>query len=811
MAIQQSAVSKQFPIILDRTVLLAMLGIPLIHLCLANISLLISFQDGTSAIWPSAGVYLAAVLRFGFRIWPILLLSELVFNIPLYNNIWASLLISGVNIIDPIVIAVSIRYWIGKKHLLARTQNVFKFIVLLIVSPVMTTTFAIAVLCLTNITPWESFADTWRTWFVAMFVGHLIGTPTLLAWTEKNTEQKRSRQRVVEPMLLSCLTIATLYIAFWLSYSVEYMFIPLLMWSAFRFSQRQSTALVTVIAAIAILRTSAGFGSFVRESASEVLLLLQSFIGVIAVSTFVLLAMISENRASAKRLRKSNEELEQRVEERTAEFKAAKEEAEAAKLLADEANQAKSDFLANMSHELRTPLNAVLGYSQILLREKDLSSKQRDGLNIIQQSSSHLLALITDLLDLTKIEARKLELYTTDFHFTYFLDEVREICRIRAEQKEIIFTYQARTPLPLAIHADGKRLRQVLLNLLSNSIKFTDIGNVTLIVGTVSNAEHKGAKNAHSQRPIVTVKFQIVDTGIGMTPEQLKKIFLPFEQVGDRSRKAEGTGLGLSISRQIVQMMGGDLKVESTFGQGTRFWFEVNLPIAVDWQTSEQHQLSSTIIGYQGQERTILVVDDSWENRSVIVNLLEPLGFRVIDAENGQEGLEQAQRYKPDLIITDLAMPVMDGFEMTKQLRQSPTLADIIILASSASILNFYQQQSKEVGCNDFLSKPIHTEDLFAQLQQHLKLIWICPPQQVPSAQTQEKAIAVETEWIIPPSHELVALYKATQHCYVADVQIEIDRIRQLSPQYQMFTDRLLMFSKEFEIEAIAQLIEPHI
>jgi CheY-like chemotaxis protein len=206
-----------------------------------------------------------------------------------------------------------------------------------------------------------------------------------------------------------------------------------------------------------------------------------------------------------------------------------------------------------------------------------------------------------------------------------------------------------------------------------------------------------------------------------------------------------------------------------------------------------------------------LVADDSWENRSVIVNLLEPLGFRVIEAENGQEGLSNATKYKPDLIITDLAMPILDGFEMTKQLRQSPELADVIIVASSASVLNFYQQQSKQAGCTDFLPKPIHTEELFTLLQRYLSLTWVYSVQQEPSPPGSEKAIASPEEWVVPPSDELVTLYEAVQHCYISDIQAEIDRIRHLSPSYKPFADRLLALSQEFEMEAIAKLIESHV
>ena len=519
--------------------------------------------------------------------------------------------------------------------------------------------------------------------------------------------------------------------------------------------------------------------------------------------------MARQLRESFTALEKTNEELEKRVEERTAQLKAAKE-------AADTANQAKSEFLANMSHELRTPLNGILGYAQILQRDKTATPKQQDGLSIIRQCGSHLLTLINDVLDISKIEAQKLELYLKAFQFETFLEGVKEICRIKAEQKEIDFTYQPLNRLPSAIYADEKRLRQVLINLLGNAIKFTDQGGVTFKVGVVTDSpEFLHPSNPTDTEPQTTnnqqlsihkIRFQVEDTGVGMIPEQLEKIFLPFEQVGDNAHKSEGTGLGLAISRKIVEMMGGQIKVESTYGKGSKFWFDLDLREATNWMESASLESRQTVVGYQGEKRKILIVDDRWENRSVIVNMLDPIGFEVIEAGNGQEGLETAYECQPDLIITDLAMPVMNGFEMTRRLRESPSFRNTIIIASSASVFSFDRQQSREAGCNDFVPKPVQSEELLNQLQNYLDLEWIYEPNDGLTIQTQDVSVPM-SKMVVPPATELTALHKAARSGYILDIQEEANRLKQLDPQYVAFADKILELAEAFDDEAIAKWV----
>jgi signal transduction histidine kinase/DNA-binding response OmpR family regulator len=492
--------------------------------------------------------------------------------------------------------------------------------------------------------------------------------------------------------------------------------------------------------------------------------------------------------------------------------KLAETELQEAVLSAEASNRAKSAFLANMSHELRTPLNGILGYAQILQRDKNTTPKQKEGVDIIYQCGMHLLTLINDILDLSKIEAGKLELYPEDLHFPSFLISITEIFRLKAIQKSLTFTYLPLNQLPKVIHADEKRLRQVLMNLLSNAIKFTDKGSVTFKVEILED----GAVTPLSSIQNRLVRFQVEDTGIGIKPEQLEKIFLPFEQVGDSSRRAEGTGLGLAITQKIVERMEGAVLVESTPGMGSRFWFDLDVLVVSTPMKSTPVKSTDTIIGYSGSKQKILIVDDRWENRAVFVNILEPIGFELEEAADGREGLEKALKFQPDLILADLVMPVMDGYQMMRRLRQIPELQSTIIIAISANAFVVDRQKSLESGCNDFLSKPVQSEDLLDTIKSYLNLSWIYDNEN--EAQSQELgdnssrySQIKQTEMTIPPKEELLALYEAASTGYVQGVEQELIRLQQSNPDYTPFVSKILKLANDFDYEEITNLIDLHL
>jgi len=395
--------------------------------------------------------------------------------------------------------------------------------------------------------------------------------------------------------------------------------------------------------------------------------------------------------------------------------KQAEQELTAARDAAIAAQRAQATFLTNMSHELRTPLNAILGYAQLLRRDAGLNERQAAGLATIHKSGDHLLGLINDLLDLSRIEAGKLELRASDVDVPTFLRTIADTMRVKAAEKGLAFSL-AHGDVAVGVRVDEQRLRQVLLNLLSNAVKFTEGGRVCLRV-TAGLGSVGGCR----------LRFEVEDTGVGIAPHDLEHIFQPFEQVGKAEHRVGGTGLGLAISRQLVRMMGGELQVASRpaplLDHGSRFWFELALPLTSPPAAARAPRRE--VAGYAGPRRRILVVDDIVDNRRLITDWLRPLGFELEEAVDGEQALAKAQAFCPDLVLMDSAMPVMDGLEATRRLRNMEGLQQVPIVAISAAAYEADQQRSLAAGADAFLPKPVELAALRERIGALLRLEWI--------------------------------------------------------------------------------------
>lgn len=501
--------------------------------------------------------------------------------------------------------------------------------------------------------------------------------------------------------------------------------------------------------------------------------------------------------AANNQLLEYSKTLEEKVEERTHELVEAKQ-------AADSANQAKSEFLANMSHELRTPLNGILGYAQILERSTTLAPKELEGINIIHQCGSHLLMLINDILDLSKIEARKLDLYPTSIHLPSFLKGVAEICRIRAEQKGIAFQMVVSDRVPVGVFADEKRLRQVLINLLGNAIKFTDQGGVTFRVESNPTVSESNA---------CRIRFQIEDTGVGMSSEQQTKIFLPFEQVGEAGRKAEGTGLGLAISQRIISLMGSQIQVQSQLGEGSIFSIDLEVPIteqdpaglSQDFHLGIASPTHLTIVGIQNKTPKVLVVDDDANHGLMVARLLQEIGFHVMTATTGKEGLIFATTHRPDLVVTDLSMPLLDGFELIKYLKSNSETAEIPIVVSTANVFETNRERSQAVGANAFLPKPIQMDDLLNTLQTLLNLSWIYSDR---TPQAPAPASSTDGEMVPPSQAVLEQLYHFAMMGDIQAIEGTLENITQQDDRLLAFATEVKKLTATFQTEKIRQLLE---
>lgn len=409
---------------------------------------------------------------------------------------------------------------------------------------------------------------------------------------------------------------------------------------------------------------------------------------------------------------------------------------------AESANRAKSTFLANMSHELRTPLNIILGFSQLLLRGGSLNAQQKEYVDAINRGGEHLLTLINDVLEMSKIEAGRVTLNPTDFDLHSLLNWLYQMFQIKAQSKGLQLILQQSPDLPQYIRTDESKLRQVLVNLVGNAVKFTQDGAIAIRAALEETSQSEGAEE--SSPPPMTLMFEVEDTGPGIAPADLSRLFQAFVQTESGQKSQEGTGLGLAISQKFVNLMGGKITVRSTVGMGTIFRFTIQATIA-----DNEVQLKTarpTVIGLAPEQPAyrILVVDDKAENRQIVQNLLASVGFEVREAVNGLEAVNIWEAWHPHLIWMDIRMPVLDGYEATKRIKAASrdrNYPSPVIIALTGSVFEEDRKIALAAGCSDFVRKPFQTDIIFEKMTEFLGIQYVY-------AETQE---TLEAETAVPP------------------------------------------------------------
>ena len=487
-------------------------------------------------------------------------------------------------------------------------------------------------------------------------------------------------------------------------------------------------------------------------------------------------------------LQQLNTSLEQKVTERTAELEQAKQAAEVA-------NQAKSTFLANMSHELRSPLNAILGFAQLMNRSTTLSPEHQEQVEIILQSGEHLLNLINQLLDLAKIEAGKITLNETNFNLYNLLQDVEDMFSLKAENKNLFLKFTCAETVPEYICTDQIKLRQILINLLNNALKFTSKGGIDLTVVSELIASSQ-----------IRLIFAVKDTGVGIEPEEINQLFQAFTQTKTGKEIQEGTGLGLSITQKFVQLMGGEIQVNSQVGMGTTFTFDIQAHSIenIDLSPEIYPQQVIGLVPHQPAYK-ILIVDDKISNRKLLIQLLQPLGFQLKEATNGKEAVEIFQGWKPDIIFMDMIMPIMSGSEATKQIKSSYKGNNTVIIAVTATVLEDHKAQIFAMGCDDLIIKPFREFHIFEMMKKYLGLEYIYADEPAPNLFKPPNSILTHESFNQMPSVWVEQLYQASIDL---DYDWVLDLIQEIPSEQAGLSQILTDFVSNYRLEQIFHLIQ---
>lgn len=672
-------------------------------------------------VWPPTGLALAALIIYGLRLWPSVFAAAFLVNLLAGASFFVALGIGVGNTLEAIAGAYLCTRLRGFHRSLDRREDVVRFILFAaIMSTLISATFGVTSLWLGGLITEAQLQITALQWWVGDMLGAVTITPLLLVFSAHTPSERFAwkKSSLLEKLAFALtLSSGSIFILsgkfnpdtflFFGTNSV-YPLLIILLWASMRFGQRGAVIAAFVMSNLAIWFTAQGQGVFVSNTTGAHLLHLSIFVFIAVVTSLIIGAVVTEKERERKDLELSKALVEDQalqLKNREIEFQYAKEAAEAA-------NSAKSEFLANMSHEIRTPLGAVLGFAELMLDQGLTDKEKLNAVEVIKRNGRLLSNIINDILDLSKVEAGKLEIENMRTSLKELFSDINSLLNIEAAKKDIRLTIRSIGDLPQYIETDPLRLRQVLLNVVGNAIKFTDSGSVDVTIQVIPDVTHS-----------LKLAFVVSDTGRGLSPEQVERIFSPFAQAdASITRKYGGTGLGLILSKKLAKALGGDVVLNhSTPGVGSTFTITIDAGKIKfsehGLDTRESQSADNSKIKNQVTGLKVLIVDDNADNQFLIQRLLKLEGIQVDIATGGRDGVTKAKEFDFDAVLMDLQMPEMDGYEAMRELRKIGYKKPII--AVTAHALKEEYDRCIASGFNDHISKPIDRSTLIKSLERH--------------------------------------------------------------------------------------------